>query len=167
MKVVTSLVLVFLSAGICTGHPDGGDDEACLDLLPSHGNVPMNAFAHCDERYHLVQDKEDYKPGDVITVTLSSEFSPFRGFPDQGLRRGREGRGLLQEYWTGFEGIQPLLWNHAHLEELEEEGRRPVAGSGGPVRQGPLQGHGRQTTRLLRPRHSKHVGLTRPNFCTE
>ncbi|CAN7940167.1 unnamed protein product [Ixodes pacificus] len=80
LKVATSLVLVFLSAGICTGHPDGGDDEACEDLLPSHGPIAMNALEHRDERYHLVQDKEDYKPGDVITVTLSSDASPFKGF---------------------------------------------------------------------------------------
>ncbi|XP_040066571.1 putative ferric-chelate reductase 1 [Ixodes scapularis] len=80
LKVATSLVLVFLSAGICTGHPDGADDKACEDLLPSHGHIEMEGVEHRNERYHLVQDNEYYKPGDVITVTLSSEVSPFMGF---------------------------------------------------------------------------------------
>nr|ASU41667.1 Reeler domain-containing gut protein [Ixodes scapularis] len=80
LKVATSLILVLLSAVICTGHPDGADDEACKDLYPSHGYTAKSAAEGHAEGYRLVQDTEDYKPGDVITVTLSSEASPFMGF---------------------------------------------------------------------------------------
>uniref|UniRef100_V5IEW0 Putative reeler n=1 Tax=Ixodes ricinus TaxID=34613 RepID=V5IEW0_IXORI len=80
LKVAMSMVLVFLSAGICVGHPDGADDEACAHLFPYHGYIAKSAAEGHAEGYRLVQDKEDYKPGDVITVTLSSEASPFMGF---------------------------------------------------------------------------------------
>ncbi|EEC06049.1 secreted protein, putative [Ixodes scapularis] len=80
LKVATSLILVLLSAVICTGHPDGADDQACKDLYPSHGYTAKSAAEGHADCYRLVQDTEDYKPGDVITVTLSSEASPFMGF---------------------------------------------------------------------------------------
>uniref|UniRef100_A0A4D5S3I2 Putative reeler domain protein n=1 Tax=Ixodes scapularis TaxID=6945 RepID=A0A4D5S3I2_IXOSC len=80
LKVAMSMVLVFLFAGICVGHPDGADDEACKDLYPSHGYTAKSATEGHAEGYRLNQDKEDYKPGDVITVTLSSEAPPFMGF---------------------------------------------------------------------------------------
>ncbi|KAG0443522.1 hypothetical protein HPB47_014821 [Ixodes persulcatus] len=81
-----SLILVLLSAVICTGHADGADDQACKDLYPSHGYTAKSAAEGHAEGYRLVQDKEDYKPGDVITayvsctLTLASEASPFMGF---------------------------------------------------------------------------------------
>ncbi|KAG0443026.1 hypothetical protein HPB47_015367 [Ixodes persulcatus] len=80
LKVAMSMVLAFLFAGICVGHPDGADDEACDDLYPSHGYTAKSAAEGHAEGYRLVQDREDYMPGDVITVTLSSEASPFMGF---------------------------------------------------------------------------------------
>ncbi|XP_042146089.1 putative ferric-chelate reductase 1 [Ixodes scapularis] len=80
LKVAMSMVLVFLFAGICVGHPDGADDEACAHLFPYHGYIAKSAAEGRAEGYRLVQNKKDYKPGDVITVTLSSEASPFMGF---------------------------------------------------------------------------------------
>ncbi|CAN8014643.1 unnamed protein product, partial [Ixodes persulcatus] len=82
LKVAMSMVLVFLFAGICAGHPDGADDVACAHLFPYHGHIAKSAAEGHAEGYRLVQNQKDYKPGDVITgaLTLSSETSPFMGF---------------------------------------------------------------------------------------
>uniref|UniRef100_A0A4D5RYM7 Putative reeler n=1 Tax=Ixodes scapularis TaxID=6945 RepID=A0A4D5RYM7_IXOSC len=71
LKVAMSMVLVFLFAGICVGHPDGADYEACKDLFPHHGYNDKSAAEGHAEGYRLVQNKKDYKPGDVITGARS------------------------------------------------------------------------------------------------
>ncbi|CAN7984228.1 unnamed protein product [Ixodes hexagonus] len=80
LDMATSLAIVLLCAGVCAGHPDGADDEACKDMYPSHGYRAKSASEGYAEGYRLVQEKEDYKPGDIITVTLFTVGSPFKGF---------------------------------------------------------------------------------------
>ncbi|CAN7981079.1 unnamed protein product [Ixodes pacificus] len=79
-RSATLSAMLLLLVGLCNGHATGADDEACKDLYPSHGYNAKSAAEGYAEGYRLVQDKVDYKPNDIITVTLYTVGAPFKAF---------------------------------------------------------------------------------------
>uniref|UniRef100_A0A090X821 Putative secreted protein n=2 Tax=Ixodes ricinus TaxID=34613 RepID=A0A090X821_IXORI len=113
-RTPTLSAMLLLWVGLCNGHATGADDEACKDLYPSHGYKAKSAAEGYAEGYRLVQDKVDYKPNDIITVTLYTVGPPFKALPDQGLRRGRKRRGSVRAARSPLQVDAQLLRGHAH-----------------------------------------------------
>ncbi|KAM7314025.1 hypothetical protein ISCGN_003810 [Ixodes scapularis] len=79
--------------GQCNGHDTGADGEACRNLFPSHGYRARSAAEGYAEGDRLVQDKVDYKPNDIITVTLYTVGVPFKAFLIKAVDEGEKDVG--------------------------------------------------------------------------
>ncbi|KAH7951594.1 putative defense protein 3 [Rhipicephalus sanguineus] len=79
MAFVRQAVLLVVLVGACWAHKDGAPDSACATMIPQH-NDSTHDVAGPSTPFHLVQDKRDFKAGDVVAVTLSSSGTPFKGF---------------------------------------------------------------------------------------
>lgn len=73
--------LFLLAALVCAtwAHPGGAPDSACATMIPEHKDS-LHEEASPASPYKLVQDKRDFKGGDVVAVTLSSSGPAFKGF---------------------------------------------------------------------------------------
>ncbi|KAH7946193.1 hypothetical protein HPB49_021317 [Dermacentor silvarum] len=79
MAFVRQAVLLVALVGACLAHPDGAPESACATMIPEHKDA-VGEVAGTSTPFKLVQDKRDFKAGDVVAVTLSSSDTPFKGF---------------------------------------------------------------------------------------
>ncbi|XP_054926142.1 defense protein l(2)34Fc-like [Dermacentor andersoni] len=79
MAFVRQAVLLVALVAACWAHPDGAPESACATMIPEHKDA-VGEVAGPATPFKLVQDKRDFKAGDVVAVTLSSSGTPFKGF---------------------------------------------------------------------------------------
>ncbi|XP_053325814.1 putative ferric-chelate reductase 1 isoform X2 [Spea bombifrons] len=76
----TQLLFLVCIAGYCVpvfGYPNGAISDSCDTMLPRHGN---NILQTSTPPYNISVSRTTFSPGDVITVTIQSSSSGFKGF---------------------------------------------------------------------------------------